>query len=212
VSDLEERKEEEASESPVKAPLFKKKEDKKRWSWRSFLLSFLWLTPLLIALDQMSKWLVVNSLCGLSVPRVEVIPGFFYITLTYNTGSSFGLGSEVPWMRYVYIAVSWVASGLILWYWFKHLRKKDVLVDILLCFIFAGAVGNGIDRTFYWEETVGFSGVIDFFEFYLLGPEHDPFAIFNVADMYLTVSIFVLIIVYLVRELKAYLKRRKETK
>ena len=71
-----------------------------------------------------------------------------------------------------------------------------------MALLFAGAVGNLIDRTFYWSGTTGFDGVIDFMCFYLQGPTNNPFAIFNVADASLSIGIVMLIIVLLVRDIK----------
>lgn len=191
-------------------PLFEKKKEKFVWTWKSFFLSFLWLPILLIAIDQGSKWAVLKAMEDVPSKSIEVINHFFYITLTYNQGSSFGMGGSIPWMRYVFIVISWAASAAILFYWIRNLYKKDRFIDVLLAFCLAGAIGNGIDRTFYWEETVGFSGVVDFFQFYIFGygEGKSSFAIFNVADMYLTCAVIVLIVLLLVREVIA---SRKES-
>ncbi len=190
-------------------PLFAKKEGDKKT--RPFLYFLAWLPILLVAIDQISKWLVVRFVSPLTPSSVEVIPHFFYITLTYNKGSSFGMGGDIPWMRYVFIVISWAASAAMLVYGIRNWRKKDTFIDILLSFCLAGAVGNGIDRTFYWERTVGFSGVIDFFQFYIFGygEGKSSFAIFNVADMYLTCAIFVLIVLLIYREIKGEKKAKQ---
>lgn len=189
----------------TKKPLFEKRKEKFVWTWKSFFLSFLWLPILLIAIDQGSKWAVVKAMEEVPSKSIEVINHFFYITLTYNQGSSFGMGGSIPWMRYVFIVISWAASVAILFYWIRNLHKKDRFIDVLLAFCLAGAIGNGIDRTFYWKETVGFSGVVDFLQFYIFGygEGQSSFAIFNVADMYLTCAVIVLIVLLLVREVKA---------
>lgn len=211
MSEEKEITKEEGETSKEEAPLFQKKKEKFVWNWKSFLMSFLWLPILLIAIDQISKWAVVNALKDVPGRSLEVIPHFFYITLTFNKGSSFGMGGDVSWMRYVFIVISWLASGLILFYWIKNLSKKDTFIDVLLAFCLAGAIGNGIDRTFYWEGTTGFSGVVDFFQFYIFGygEGKSSFAIFNVADMYLTCAVAVLIVLLLVREIKASKKEGK---
>ena len=206
----EEKKEGEVLETGK--PLFEKKKEKFVWTWKSFFLSFLWLPILLIAIDQGSKWAVVKAMEDVPSKSIEVISHFFYITLTYNQGSSFGMGGSIPWMRYVFIVISWAASAAILFYWIRNLYKKDRFIDVLLAFCLAGAIGNGIDRTFYWNETVGFSGVVDFFQFYIFGygEGKTSFAIFNVADMYLTCAVIVLIVLLLVREVKASRKESEE--
>jgi len=203
--------EEKTEKEEEKPPLFAKKEEGKKKG--PFLYFLAWLPLLLVAIDQMSKWLVVKYVSPLIPSSVEVIPHFFYITLTYNKGSSFGMGGDIPWMRYVFIVISWAASAGMLVYGIRNWRKKDTFIDVLLSFCLAGAVGNGIDRTFYWEGTVGFSGVIDFFQFYIFGygEGKSSFAIFNVADMYLTCAIAVLIVLLIYREVKAD-KKEKEIK
>ena len=167
---------------------------------RSFFLSFAWLGILLLLVDLLSKWLVqLNVRPGSAGGEIWVIPDFFSIYLTYNQGSAFGMGGGSMAMRVIFILVSWIASILIPLFHWHCLRKNDPWINAVFALCFAGAAGNLIDRTFYWNETVGFSGVIDFFCFYIFGPNEPPFAIFNVADACLSVGIVLLIIIYLVR-------------
>ncbi|MBO4737354.1 MAG: signal peptidase II [Bacilli bacterium] len=189
-------------ETPVeteKKPLFEKKEAKFEWNLKSFFFSFLWLAPLLIIIDQVTKWAVVNAFDKQAGSSFVVIPDFFTIKLQYNQGSSFSLGANIPWMRFVFIAISWIASAGIIFYWIKYLKKKDVLVDVVFALCLAGALGNAIDRTFYWEPVVGFSGVVDFLAFRLFG--FYDFAVFNVADACLVVGVFMFVIIVIVRDI-----------
>ena len=189
-------------ETPVeteKKPLFEKKEAKFEWNLKNIFFSFLWLTPLLIIIDQVTKWAVVNAFDKQAGSSFVVIPDFFTIKLQYNQGSSFSLGANIPWMRFVFIAISWIASAGIIFYWIKYLKKKDVLVDVVFALCLAGALGNAIDRTFYWEPVVGFSGVVDFLAFRLFG--FYDFAVFNVADACLVVGVFMFVIIVIVRDI-----------
>lgn len=177
---------------------------KEGWEWkltpRSFFFSFAWLGILLLLVDLLSKWLVqLNVRPGSAGGEIWVIPDFFSIYLTYNQGSAFGMGGGSMAMRVIFILVSWIASILIPLFHWHYLRKNDPWINAVFALCFAGAAGNLIDRTFYWNETVGFSGVIDFFCFYIFGPNEAPFAIFNVADACLSVGIVLLIVIYLVR-------------
>lgn len=190
----------------IKKPIEKK--EKFVWTWKSFFFSFAWLAIVLFAMDLASKWGVVNAFKAHPVyenPHLsgalskEVIPHFFYITLSYNKGSSFGMGDNVVWARYVFIVISWAASAALVWYWWKSLPKNDRWMNAIVMLAFAGAIGNAIDRTFYWEPVVGFSGVVDFFQFYIFGFNHDSFAIFNVADSALVVAVATLIVLTIVR-------------
>jgi signal peptidase II len=188
----------------------KAKPEKFQWTWKNFFFSFLWLAVLVWAMDISSKWIVVNAARQFHTDSFSVIPNFFYIDLTFNTGSSFGFGSSDAWARYIFIIVSWVASGAILFYWIKLLPKKDAWIDCVFALCLAGAFGNAIDRTFYWNATVGFNGVVDFFEFFIFGPANQPFAIFNVADSSLCVGIGLLVLVEIVRAVKSHKKGMAE--
>ncbi len=152
----------------------------------------------LFIVDLVSKWAVNNALkAGESI---AVIPNFFYITLSYNTGAAFSLGSTWGvWGRILGIAISLIMSVAILWYWIKSNKKCKNFERLCLMLLVAGAVGNLIDRAFYWEGTTGFNGVIDFLQFYLGGgPKKassvvNPFATFNVADACLVVGVILMI-------------------
>lgn len=180
-------------------PIFQKKKKKWEFTPKNFFFSFLWLAPLCIMIDQITKWAVVNAYDGVAGTTTTVIPNFFFITLTYNLGSSFSFGADVPWMRFVFIAISWLASAGILYFWIKNLNKNDTWIDVVFALCLGGALGNAIDRSFYWNETVGFSGVVDFLHFRFFG-SYD-FAIFNFADSCLTVGIALLLVIMVVREI-----------
>ncbi len=194
-----------------------KKEAKFKWSFKSFLLSFAWIAILVIAIDLATKWGIVNFFKAnpnvkenpqISGNSIEVIPHFFYLTLSYNKGSSFGMGSDVAWARYVFIVISWVASIGICYYWYKNLNKNDHLIDCALMLALGGALGNAIDRTFYWPNITGFSGVVDMFQFYIFGFNHDSFAIFNVADAALVVAVGIFLVVLIVRSIKEAIRKK----
>ncbi len=176
------------SEESEKKPLFEKKEAKFEWTLKNIFFSFLWLAPLLIIIDQVTKWAVVNAFNGVEGSSFVVIPEFFKIKLQYNKGSSFSLGANIPWMRFVFIAISWGASAV-----------KDVLIDVVLALCVAGALGNAIDRTFYWEPVVGFSGVVDFLSFRLFG--FYDFAVFNIADSCLVIGVLMLLVIVFARDI-----------
>ena len=177
------------------------------------LIVFACVVAALLFLDLLSKWLVQSF----AVPgeRIEVIPNFFYITLSYNTGIAFGLFDGMAG-RVVNILISIVLSIAILVYLihsYHRLKKFEKLTGLLLL---SGAVGNMIDRVFYWKATTGFDGVIDFFQFYLGGGPGkettfvNPFATFNPADAYLTIGIIFLLIIVIIDLIKGEVEKGKE--
>ncbi|MCQ2772882.1 MAG: signal peptidase II, partial [Bacilli bacterium] len=168
-----------------------------KWSWKLVFESFVWVGILLFALDVATKWIVAEYF-----NRIEysVIPLFDWgwikgnIRLVFNQGMAFGIGDGVLWARILYIIISWNASILIARYWYQGLHKGNKIANVLWMMAWAGAIGNAIDRTFYWEGTVGFSGVIDMFSFTFWGWD---FAVFNVADICLCVAIFFAVIYFI---------------
>ena len=162
----------------------------------------------LFILDVVTKW-VVQLTCtpGQLNP---VIPNFFYITLSYNTGAAFSLGAN--WGiggRILGIAISLIMSFVIIYYWIRKNIELKNFERVIFALMAAGAVGNLIDRSFYFEATTGFNGVIDFLQFYLGGGPNvnqgaflNPFATFNLADAYLVVGIIMFIILTIIETIR----------
>ena len=175
---------------------------------RNILIAFLIGAALLVGLDALSKWLVQINL-KYEGNSVEVIPNFFYITLSHNTGSAFGLGQGTMASRIVFILISLIMSGVIIFYWVKAHKEFNKFEHSIAALLAAGAVGNLIDRALYFPEIVGFDGVIDFFQFYLGGGRGakvsflNPFASFNPADAFLVVGCIMLIVYIIVINVKA---------
>ena len=161
---------------------------------------------LLVVLDFAMKWIVQNN-CTPFEP-IAVIPNFFYINLSYNTKIAFSWGLEGVGGRILNISISVVMSVAISWYWIKSNKSFKPVMRVIMMLILAGAVGNLIDRAFYWSGTTGFDGVIDFAQFYLGGGPSkaqswvNPFATFNLADAYLVVGVIMLLIYEIIDMIK----------
>ena len=142
-----------------------------------------WPALTIIALDQISKWVVIRSLrLHESVP---VITGFFDLVHVRNRGMAFGLMNRpgIEFAFYFLVAASLAAVTLLL-IWFFRLKEDDHRLTLGLSLILGGAVGNLIDR-------VRFREVIDFLDFYL-GQYHWP--AFNLADSAITIGTFLVAI------------------
>ena len=191
-----------------KALAFMKKE-------KRFLL-FLLGALLLFVIDIVSKWVVENN-CEFNVPYA-VIPNFLYIRKSYNVAIAFSLGSQLGvFGRIINITISLTMSIAIGIYWIKKRNALKNFEHVIAMLLFAGAVGNLIDRAFYWEGTTGFNGVIDFVQFYLGGgpdaPTNfvNPFATFNIADACLVIGVILLLIAMIIESAKSA-KATKGTK
>ncbi|BDI18406.1 lipoprotein signal peptidase [Nostoc cf. commune SO-36] len=127
-------------------------------------------------LDQITKyWIVQTFSLGQTLP---LLPGIFHFTYVTNTGAAFSLLSgKVEWLRWLSLGVSLVLIALALFG--PTLNLWDQLGYGL---ILGGAMGNGIDRF-----VLGY--VVDFLDFRLIN-----FAVFNVADSFISIGIVCLLI------------------
>ncbi len=163
---------------------------------------------LLVGIDLLTKWLAEIFLVEGELNAI--IPNFLYFTKSYNTAVAFSLGSSLPMPvgRAINITISVVMSVAILWYWILNDDRFNNFQRSIAMLLAAGAVGNLIDRAFYWEAITGFDGVIDFIQFYLGGgpsaPNNfvNPFATFNLADSYLTIGMIMLIVLLVIDMIK----------
>ncbi len=144
------------------------------------MLKWLWLTGLVIVLDQASKWFMVSWLS--LYETVAVIP-YFNLTMAHNNGAAFSfLANAGGWQRWFFIILAGAISvGLFIW-----LAKlaKTKLEALSVSLILGGAIGNVIDRVYY-----GY--VIDFLDVYY-GTYHWP--AFNIADSAICIGAVLIII------------------
>ena len=132
----------------------------------------------LTLVDAVAKEFAAGLLTGKAA--VEVIPGLFNLAYVENRGCAWGLFQGQVWPLAVFACV---ALALLVW------KRKSVFGDgvwavVCECLLYAGIVGNLIDRVFR-----GY--VIDFFDFHW-GASHFP--CFNIADTYITVAAGVLVL------------------
>ena len=136
----------------------------------------------LIALDQWVKFEIVKNI---QLGEVKpFIPKILSLTYLRNTGAAFSILENQQWL---FAVITLVVIGAAIWYLSKHIKGSVWLLSAL-CLIIAGGIGNFIDRM-----RQGF--VVDMFQLDFIN-----FAIFNVADSYLTIGVLVLIVMMLKEE------------
>lgn len=170
-----------------------------------FFYSFVWLGVLLFAADLISKWAV--QLNVKPTDSIDIIPNFLHVILTHNLGASFSLfaSSEIGW-RIAWIIISVVMSAVLIFIFIKYNKKFSKLQKVGIIMMIAGALGNMIDRAFYWNNIVGFDGVIDWIDFQF-GSYH--FATFNIADSSLVIGVAILIIIEIISAIKEAIAKGK---
>ena len=143
---------------------------------KSNALPWLWLSALLIGLDQASKWLAVASLPYQQ--QVEFIPGVWNWHLTHNTGAAFSfLANAGGWQHGFFIALATLIS-VVLAVALRKVEREDWRNAFPFALIIAGALGNLVDR-------LRFGYVVDFVEWYA-GDFYWP--VFNLADSCIVVG------------------------
>ena len=136
----------------------------------------------LIALDQWVKFEIVKNI---QLGEVKpFLPKILSLTYLRNTGAAFSILENQQWL---FAVITLVVIGAAIWYLSKHIKDSVWLLSAL-SLIIAGGIGNFIDRM-----RQGF--VVDMFQLDFIN-----FAIFNVADSYLTIGVLVLIVMMLKEE------------
>lgn len=125
----------------------------------------------IVVLDQITKAAIVKNFI-LHEAR-PVIEGFFNLVYVMNPGAAFGfLAGASETFRYLFfIGITALVIVLIIYY-IAESKSQNMLFIISMTLIFAGAVGNLIDR-------IRYGAVVDFLDFYIR-TWHWP--AFNVAD------------------------------
>lgn len=159
-------------------------------------LIWLWLAALVVALDQLTKWMIVNEF-----ELFELLPvgPILEITRLHNQGAAFGLLAQAGgWQRWFFLALA-LAIGVAILFWLKSLPARGhYWLSVGLALIFGGAAGNAYDRF-----TDGY--VVDFLHFHL-GNAYFP--AFNVADIGITTGAIMLIIDALLHSRRARMEAR----
>jgi signal peptidase II len=167
----------------------------RRWfSLQAGASNWLWLTLVVIALDQWTKALIIGNLAEFE--SISLLPVLDFMRL-HNEGAAFSFLSEATgWQRWLFVGLGIsVSCGILVW-----LRKLPArgqhLVAAGLAFVMGGALGNVIDRVHH-----GY--VIDFIRVHYGGWS---FPSFNLADSSITIGAALIILDSLI-EMSATKKR-----
>lgn len=145
------------------------------------LMQFLISVALLTGLDQWTKYLAVRHLKD--QPDIPLIDNVLYLHYLENRGAAFGLFQN----QFLFFGIMTVIilCAVIYVLWHMPSDKKYLFLRIICFVICAGAIGNFIDR-------VRLNYVVDFIYFSPIN-----FPVFNVADIYVVVSMALFLISFL---------------
>lgn len=136
------------------------------------------LSIIFIIIDQLSKIIIVNNLTNNK--SIEVIKSFFYLTYTNNKGAAFSI---LTGRRILLILVALIVIGVLIYYARKN-KIEGKVNKIALSLVIGGSIGNLIDRILR-------GAVVDFIDVKIFGYN---FPIFNLADTFIVIGVFLLII------------------
>jgi signal peptidase II len=144
---------------------------------------YLVIVLIIVLLDRWTKHIVAQRISLYA--HVQIIPGFFRLTHTENTGAAFSLfaDSTAPWKTGLLIAFSGIALlvvSVLLW---KN-NHAHVVTGIGLSLIMGGALGNLWDR-------LASGRVVDFLLFYV---RRYQWPVFNLADSAIVVGAGLLVV------------------
>ena len=153
---------------------------------KKWLLPSLILIVLIIIIDQYTKQWALHFISDI-IEKTNGVhthvkkTSFFNIVLVYNNGISFGIFSNLLFMKNVlFIIISGITAFLI----YLLFKTKNNINLIAFAFIIGGAIGNLIDRAIY-------GAVIDFLDFHIK-TLHWP--AFNIADSAVCIGVVIYLI------------------
>ena len=137
------------------------------------------LAGVVIVLDQLSKWVVLNTL---SLGDTRYVAPFWNWVLTFNPGAAFSFLADQPGrQRWFFTVLAIVVSA---WLALEIRRNASQrLLSLSMALIMGGALGNVVDR-------VRFGAVVDFIQWHVAGYYWPAF---NVADSAITVGAVLLV-------------------
>ncbi len=163
------------------------------------IIIMLILAAVLIGADQLIKILAVNELAPSGISKEFISFGnkeIINLTYTENTGAAFSLMSGKAWFTIGFTSVALILFTI---YMIKTYKNSKFIMAIMTVII-AGGIGNLIDR-------IRLGYVVDYIEIRLF-----HFAIFNFADICVTVGMVILLIyIIFIEGRKEAVKKRGET-
>lgn len=154
------------------------------------------ITSIVLMLDQFIKLLINNSM-KLN-HSITIIPNFFSLYFVKNTGAAFSiLENNTTFLTIITVIFILLIDNLI-----KKEKKFNKLSTISLGLVLGGMFGNLIDRILH-------HGVIDYLSFTIF-KYHFP--IFNLADICITLGVFLLMIGMLKEERNVKVKIKNRDK
>lgn len=148
-------------------------------------MAIFFLTLLLIFIDQISKFFVVSFLKD--APPFIIIENFLNFFYLENRGAAFGIlqGNMI-----LFSIITILVLGFLIIFLKRNYKKSSIVLKTSIALIIGGAIGNFIDR-------IRLNYVVDFISFKIFGRD---FAVFNLADCFIVIGTFLLMLMLIFHE------------
>lgn len=152
---------------------------------------------IIIAADQITKWLVVGKTSSLLTSPYVVIPGFADFVSVRNTGAAWGMFSGNGLFLFIIAVIVFILLIL----FFKSITEGYFERALGIFMVFSGIIGNSLDRLFR-------GSVVDFIDLHIHNFYHWP--AFNIADSSICIGVIIIIISSLLRKSQTQLNKTKK--
>ena len=151
------------------------------------LIFFCSISIAFIGCDRITKTLAKEQLMNREV--LSYFHDTFRLEYVENTGAALGFGENLSKGASLWLLSILPLACLLALFVYAIRHSKDISLPRMLCLalIFAGGVGNIIDRLFFDRHVTDFMNI---------GVLHIRTAIFNFADVYITVGVLAFIFIY----------------
>ena len=139
----------------------------------------------LILIDQITKIYAINNF---RESTLEVIPNILSFSYVENRGGAFGIGQNET---ITFIIANVIVLGLIVKFITLQIERIDIKTMIVVSLVFAGGIGNLIDRLFR-------KFVVDFIHFF----PNVNLPIFNIADILIVIGWILLVLIFAIHTWK----------
>lgn len=137
--------------------------------------NWLWLSFLVVLLDQTTKALVISTVKAQDSVALLPILDMVYLE---NTGAAFSILAQASgWQRWFFIVLA-IGVSLVFMVWLRRIRADQTILAVGLSLVVGGALGNVIDRVMH-----GY--VVDFIYFHW---QRWDFPAFNLADSAISIG------------------------
>ncbi len=154
---------------------------------------------LLIGLDQFTKYFFKGLYKANG--NTQFLGEFLSFTYTFNQGAAYGIFAGKEWGQLFFKVLTVLAILIFIGIFVYSFKIKNLFLSYSVLIVIAGTIGNFIDRVLN-------NGVIDFITMRI--GDFVPFGIFNLADVFLSFGVILMIVYFLFIDKNAVFRKSSD--